>query len=292
MRFPGLDLLVLLLREAMCTGTLERRPEPCLAMTDEKSVESFHSQGAICGALAPVYHFNALACSKLLPKGGVLLDLGSGSGQFLSYLAQARPDIRIIGLELSATMVNLGRASVKAAGLDHIIELIIGDMTHISLREIEQVHLISSIFSLHHLPTYQDLAACLKEVSRIQKACGCGVWIFDHDRPKHLQTAAMFPEIYTPEASARFRLDSYNSLRAAFSYAELTESIDEASTEKFEHQCSRLLRLYQAHWLPCKTLPDEDAWKGATLSGKSAKEFTQLRWLFNRNHIVAPVQGR
>ena len=150
MRYRSLGLLNLLLREAMSPALLERTPEPSAVMDEIGSVESFHAQGTKAGALLPLYHFNAFECSLRLHRHATLLDLGSGSGQFLIHLAQCRPDIKIIGLELSEAMIRVGRDIIRDNGLDQAIDLRIGDMTNFSQLVPEQIDLVSSVFAFHH----------------------------------------------------------------------------------------------------------------------------------------------
>ena len=101
MASQNLSLLWMLLREFFSKPQLQRQPEPTAEMDDLQNVEAFHAQGSVVtGTLLPIYHFNAFATSHLLPANATLVDLGSGSGRYLAYLAQRRPDIHIIGLEL------------------------------------------------------------------------------------------------------------------------------------------------------------------------------------------------
>jgi SAM-dependent methyltransferase len=285
MAFSGFKLFKLILREAVHATELERCPEPSSVMENPTNVESFHAQGADKGALIPIYHFNALAISSLLPYCGSLVDLGSGSGQFLSSLARYRPDCRIIGIELSEGMVNLGNKALRESNLDTAIRLDIGDMTRFSWQISERVDIVSSIFAFHHLPSFVDLNRCLAEISILRKQWGCGVWLFDHARPRTRETAEIFPELFTPEATESFRRDSTNSLLASFSFRELSERIDTVSMGTFIHECSRILRLYQIHWLRPER---KEATKGApvcrdmTLRPEEQRAFRQLKTLFRR----------
>jgi hypothetical protein len=81
-------LAAMLTRELLTRDKLTRQPEPTALMEDSDSVEAFHQQGASAGPLAPVYEFNAWATSQLVPENGTVIDLGSGSGQYLAYLAR------------------------------------------------------------------------------------------------------------------------------------------------------------------------------------------------------------
>lgn len=285
MFFSRLKLLELIFRETISTKGFERCPEPSVIMKDPQNVESFHAQGADRGALIPIYHFNALSISALLPYGGNLVDLGSGSGQFISYLARCRPDSRIIGLDLSEEMVKVGNRALKNSGLETNVSLYVGDMTNFSKQIPEKVDVISSIFAFHHLPSSEDLIRCSVEIKKVRERCGCGVWIFDHVRPRNRHTSEVFPEIFTPEASAEFRQDSRNSLLASFSYTELSKCIDYLAIGNFHHVCSRLMRLYQIHWLELqdgKKEKQHSLCKGTLLKSQEYKKFRLLKTLFSK----------
>jgi SAM-dependent methyltransferase len=280
----------MLLLEAFGGQGLERRPEPTSEMDDVESVRAFHEQGSPSGPLLPVYHFNALATSRLVARGGTLVDLGCGSGQYLAYLAQRRPDIRILGLDLSPVMLGLGRELLAEKGLSGRVELREGDMTCFASTVTEHVDAVSSVFSLHHLPEYDALGRCVDEMARVRDRCGCAVWIFDHVRPRHPRTPSVFPEIFTPDAPLPFREDSRNSLMASFGFEELSAVLDRAGIGAMEHRCARFMRLYQVHWLRALEGSSKPAgdhlWKADRLPPSAARELKGLRALFP--DVLAP----
>jgi len=252
-------------------------------MTLSDSVASFHGEGAMGGALVPVYHFNALATSRLIARGGTLVDLGSGSGQYLAYLALRRPDLRIIGLDLSQEMVATGNRYLAELGLSDRVEIRVGDMTDFKSQLPARVSAVSSVFALHHLPTDDHLRRCLQGIAHVQHAHGCAVWLFDHTRPRHPKTAQLFPELFTPNASPTFRRDSTNSLIAAFSFSELSEELGAVLEGPWQHVQSKGLRLYQAHWLAGRgPLGGRDLWHDALLSTQASRQFRQLRGILRR----------
>jgi arsenite methyltransferase len=240
-------ILRLALRENLSRQKVLRRPEPDSLMQNHVSVGDFHNAGAADGGLLPVYHFNAWGMSHLLPPGGTLLDIGSGSGQYLMHLAKCRPDIRIIGLDLSKAMVSLGNRSIESAGLQQRVQLRSGDMTRFRKSIGESIDVVSSIFSLHHLNSAEQLGTCIKEIHALRRSNSCAVWIFDHVRPRHRRTVEEFPDIFTPGSSRTFKQDSRNSLEASFSFNELRR-ISEKFLGAVHHEQARVLPLYQIHW--------------------------------------------
>ncbi|WP_300458579.1 class I SAM-dependent methyltransferase [Desulfobacula sp.] len=275
-------ILDLLIPELMCRTQLQRKPEPDLLMEREENVKFFHNQGKMDGPLIPIYHFNALATSRLVPLNGTVLDLGSGSGQYLVYLANLRKDITIIGLELSEEMIKIGNAAIEAAGLDDRITLSIGDMTSFNSLIPSNVDVISSIFAFHHLPSIQYLKKCLNELSAAHHQYNCSIWAFDHVRPKLKRTAVNFPEVFTPKSPEKFKRDSTNSLIASFSFAELSSYLDHLFGKKVFHSCSRLMKLYQVHLIESDKIMDNKISKisSASLSGITLKDYQMFRWMF------------
>ena len=243
----GLMGLALAMRESLSRSRMARRPEPASVMDDRESVRCFHDQGA--DALLPVYHFNALATARMVRQNGTVLDLGCGSGRYLRHLAAVRPDLRIIGLDLSRPMLDAGRQLVLDEGLADRIELRQGDMTDFASAIPERVDLVSSVYSLHHLPDTAALLKCIEQIRRMRSRDLCGVWIFDHARPRLACTAERFPDVVTPDAPAAFRMDSTNSLKASFSFGSLSRHLDAAGIGTFGHKQSRFFRILQAHWL-------------------------------------------
>jgi SAM-dependent methyltransferase len=276
----------MLTQEALSPASLEREPEPTAEMNQLANVLAFHEQGA--EALQPIYHFNALATSRLLRSGGTVLDLGSGSGQYLAYLARLRPDIQIIGLELSQTMISVGQRFLSQNELSDRVELRVGDMTSFASQLFDDIDVVSVVFSLHHLPDWANLIRCLGEIAYLRERCKCAVWIFDHTRPRHPKTPELFPQIFTPDAAPEFRTDSTNSLRASFSFPDLSGALDNSAIGHMNHQCSRFLRLYQTHWIRSQRIPAENGLPLAQLvrpielSQEVKTQFNGIRMLLPR----------
>ena len=238
----------MLLSEYFSVRSVARIPEPDTVMDHAESVGCFSDQGRNKGYMVPVYHLNAQCISRILPRNGHLLDLGSGAGRFLVYLASLRPDITITGIELSGNMIQEAETLIRETGCADRISMCRADMTRVSGSTFRRPDVVSAIYSLHHLPALSGLRQCINQVSALRKKFGCGIWIFDHTRPRTARTAEEFPEIFTPNAPAVFKKDSANSLKAAFSFVEIRREFERASVEDMHHRCSRILRLFQAHW--------------------------------------------
>lgn len=240
------QILGLVLQDALLPRNIyERVPEQSV-MSSAESVVGFDLAGE--QDLLPVYDFNARAIAALAPRNSHVLDLGSGSGRFLAYLARHRPDLRITGVELSQRMVEVGQKTFMERGLSSKVKLVCGDMRDLGPFLSEPVHVVSSVFSLHHLETAGDLATCLGQVRKVV-AGGASMWLFDHVRPRRDQTAVEFPRVFTPDAKAAFCQDSSNSLRASWTYEELSTALRRAGLMSVNSAKARFLPFYQIHWV-------------------------------------------
>jgi tRNA (cmo5U34)-methyltransferase len=201
-----------------------------------------------------VHHFSARAISRLLPRDGTLLDLGCGSGRLLARLARGRPDVRIIGLDLSEPMLETGRRTLEAEGLADRVELRRGNITRFDAEVDDQVDAISCNFALHHLPDEESAGRCLEAIARTRERTGCAVWIYDFARLRNPASwPAMLSMINWPGPVVHS--DAIESERAAFSVAELTELLQRAGLGDLHHARSRPLGENQAHWAASRHHP-------------------------------------
>ncbi|MFN8127030.1 MAG: methyltransferase domain-containing protein [Candidatus Nanopelagicales bacterium] len=99
-----------------------------------------------------------------LAAGDTVLDVGSGTGWFAAGLQRARPDITVLGLDLSAGM--LGRA--HDAGATGLIQ---GDATCLPFAD-DSIPVVVGRGVLHHLP---DPEAALVEWRRVVRPDGAVV---------------------------------------------------------------------------------------------------------------------
>jgi SAM-dependent methyltransferase len=98
------------------------------------------------------------------PRGGRVLDVGAGTGQFLGPLAEWL-DARVVGLEPSAGM----REVARAAPHDDRVTLLGGRAEALPLRpDSVDVAWLSAV--VHHL---EDLDAAVGELRRVVRAGGC-----------------------------------------------------------------------------------------------------------------------
>jgi tRNA (cmo5U34)-methyltransferase len=255
-RLPLCPLIVA--RERFARGSRPRQPEP-MVMDDSRGVVEYDQAGAV--VLAPVHHVNALALSRLLPDRGALLDLGCGSGRLLARLAQGRPDVRSVGLDLSEPMLETGRRLLAQERLADRVELRSGDITTFDGEPPQRLDVVSCNFTLHQLPSEELVNRCLTAIRRTRKRTGCGVYIFDLTRlrsPRSWPTIVSMVDVPGPA----FLQDSIASEQAAFTFAELTNLLRSAGLGDLQHHCAGPL---QVHWAASRDVGPPGRWHDVPL---------------------------
>lgn len=254
-RLPLFPLVVA--RERLTRNVGPRQPEP-MVMDELQGAVEYDQAGAT--VLVPLHQFSALALSDLLPEGGTLVDLGCGSGRLLARLAQGRPDVRLIGLDLSEPMLDIGGQLLTQEGLADHVELRIGDITNFDAQLPECPDVVSCNLALHQLPSEELVGRCLEAIRRTRERTDCAIYISDLTRLRNSRTwPAILSNTHLP--GPLLRRDGIASERAAFTFAELTSLIQQAGLTDLQHGHTRPLGEYQFHWIgPRNRAPRAGCW--------------------------------
>lgn len=112
---------------------------------------------------------------------GSLLDIGTGTGWLLLKLYQESPKMKLVGLDVSFSMVTQARKNMAGAGLAGLIDIIEGNASHLPFRN-ECFDIVVSTGSIHH---WKEPVVGLNEVYRVLKDGGYGL-MYDvvSDTPK------------------------------------------------------------------------------------------------------------
>ncbi|MBK8574425.1 MAG: AMP-binding protein [Elusimicrobia bacterium] len=283
----ALGLIRMLVLESVFPRRLQREPEPGAVMDSVDQVRAWDHQGEFEGPIDPVYHFAARAVSLLVPRNGLVIDLGCGTGRFLTHLATLRPDLHGLGFDLSPRMVFVGNENFREKGLSSRVSLRVGDMTKFSAEVPPEVDVVVSLFSLHHLPTAALRDDALDEIAKVRRRTGASVWFFDLARPRRERTIQLYPAVFSPDAPESFRLDSVNSLKAAWTFRELKGAVQSFFGKEVQSVVSRGIPLFQAHWV-APPRPDPSPGVGFGLVNENGQLFRLLRALFP-SVALAPV---
>jgi demethylmenaquinone methyltransferase / 2-methoxy-6-polyprenyl-1,4-benzoquinol methylase len=113
---------------------------------------------------------------KSQPK--VILDIATGTGDFAIAALKLKPT-KVVGLDLSAGMLEVGRQKMKKKKLDHIIEMIQGDSENLPF-ETNYFDAFTVGFGVRN---FENLEKGLGEMLRVLKPEGTGV-ILEFSKPK------------------------------------------------------------------------------------------------------------
>jgi ubiquinone/menaquinone biosynthesis C-methylase UbiE len=139
----------------------------------------------------PMYD-GALELAELAP-GEALLDIGTGRGELLAA-AIARGASRAVGVEYSATAVELSKKTLRSCGIGERAEVLAADARSLPL-ERDQFDLVTMLDVVEHL-TPAELAAGLSEAYRVLRPGGR---IFIHTFP----TSTLYDVTYRLQRASR-----------------------------------------------------------------------------------------
>lgn len=152
-----------------------------------------------------------------------VIDFGCGPCDVMLRLARERPDIRIIAIDGSPAMIELARASVRAAGQESRIVPMQGYIPGLALDEYSFDAILSKDL-LHHLP---DPIVLWNEARRLARQ-GAAIYVMDLIRPATKQAARDIVERVAPREHPVLKEDFYNSLCAAFTIEEAAAQVRQA----------------------------------------------------------------
>ena len=116
-------------------------------------------------------------------------------------------------------MLASARAHVAENDLRNV-ELAEGDITRLEAIPSTSVDGVVSTLALHHLPSFDHLEACFREIARILRPGGA-LYLSDFGRLKSLKSVLFFAYMNAKRQPHIFSLDYERSLRAAFLAEEL-----------------------------------------------------------------------
>ncbi|MEU1013068.1 MULTISPECIES: class I SAM-dependent methyltransferase [unclassified Streptomyces] len=122
----------------------------------------------LSGRLLGGLYRRAAAETASVPKGGTVLDIGTGPGHLLLAAARRREDLVLHGLDIAPSMVRRARHKAAAEGLDGRITVHLGDAANLPLDD-RSMDLVITTLSTHH---WHDLTGAVAEVARVLRPGG------------------------------------------------------------------------------------------------------------------------
>lgn len=167
--------------------------------------------------------FLAAARQVALPLEGAsnrILDLGTGTAQIPIELGRRMPEVRVLAIDLAASMLELARRNVETAGLTETIALEQIDAKELPFAAGEFAAVVSNSI-VHHIP---EPARTLAEARRVVRPGGL-LFFRDLLRPRDDAEVASLVSTYAGSANAHQRQLFEASLRAALSLQEMRELV-------------------------------------------------------------------
>ena len=115
-----------------------------------------------------------------------ILDIATGTGDFAIEALKLNPE-KIIGVDISEGMLNVGREKMKKKGYDHIIDMQSGDSENIHFED----NKFDAVIVAFGVRNFENLEKGLKEMNRVLRPGGKAV-ILEFSKP----TVFPFKQLY------------------------------------------------------------------------------------------------
>lgn len=128
------------------------------------------------------------AVRMLLSKGPKeILDVATGTADFAIEAARKAPELKVIGVDISAGMLDVGRTKVTHAGQDGRVELVLGDGESLPFDD-GRFDAFTVAFGVRN---FENLEAGLREMQRTLKSGGKG-YILEFSKPRMFPMKQLF----------------------------------------------------------------------------------------------------
>ncbi|MFJ7274840.1 class I SAM-dependent methyltransferase [Kitasatospora sp. NPDC098663] len=155
----------------------------------------------------PQYDLPGIVVEELAGTSGIVLDVGCGNGKFVSRLHKDRPDLQVVGMDISAGIL----ADVEKP-------VLVADAQALPFADDSA----DAVLALHMLYHVGDIEATIKELARVLRPGGVLIASTNSDTDKReldqLWARAAGDVLGIPEGPARVSLSSRFSLEKARSY--------------------------------------------------------------------------
>jgi SAM-dependent methyltransferase len=152
----------------------------------------------------PQYDLPGIVVEELAGTRGVVLDVGCGNGKFVNRLHKDRPDLQIVGMDISAGIL----ADVEKP-------VLVADAQALPFADDSA----DAVLALHMLYHVSDIEATIKELARVLRPGGALIASTNSDTDKQeldqLWARAAGDVLGIPEGPARVSLSSRFSLEKA-----------------------------------------------------------------------------
>lgn len=120
-----------------------------------------------------------------------ILDIATGTGDFSLEALALRPE-KIIGVDISEGMLAVGKTKMKERGVDHIIDLQLGDSENLQFED----NSFDAVIVSFGVRNFENLEKGLAEMFRVLKPSG-SVVIIEFSKPKAFPLKQVFNFYFT-----------------------------------------------------------------------------------------------
>lgn len=168
---------------------------------------------------------------KLYNPTGKLVDVGCGSGNLIVQIEKSFQDLNLIGVDISAEILELAKKRVFENDLNEIIDFKLGSVEDLPFPD-NSIDFLLSTLSLHH---WQDPIRAFNEFFRVLKENGT-LLIFDfrRDARKFFYGLLKFAtKIVVPKVLKRIN-EPLGSLQAGYTPKEIKQMVSQSPFNKVE----------------------------------------------------------
>lgn len=145
-----------------------------------------------------------------------ILDVATGTGDFALEALKLNPD-RIVGVDISAGMLEMGKVKMKKKGVDHIIDMQMGDSEKLLFDD----NTFDATIVAFGVRNFENLKKGLQDMHRVVRPGGKTV-IIEFSRPRHFPMKQLYNFYFKSILPIIGRLIS----KDASAYTYLPESVD------------------------------------------------------------------
>lgn len=230
------------IKQRLAPQSLDRELESAAVLYDQEVDAQFTRDGEE-GSLAVLYEIIVREALKRAPAAGKALDIGCGSAQLLSRLAQAMPAMRFTGVDMSDAMLGFARLGLKQHKVENVR---LEKRSWFELGELprQSFDLITWNLAMHHCDTAADAARVIEDARQLLKPGGT-LLVFDIVRPKSERLALWLAKTFNNKWGSAYFQNSLESYRAAFTFDEVEQILNQTSVGSCEHIQPRICNFWQ-----------------------------------------------
>ena len=116
----------------------------------------------------------------------LILDVATGTGDFAIEALKLNPE-KVIGVDISSGMLDIGREKMKKKSLDHKIEMVLGDSEGLPFED----NKFDAIIVAFGVRNFEDLEAGLKDMNRVLRPGG-KVVVLEFSKPRKFPVKQLY----------------------------------------------------------------------------------------------------